>query len=57
MNIPQGTEGQHTLEVRVVDTQYYAKSVSYTIQVIKNDSEAPVISITNPPDGAISLYK
>ena len=36
--------------------QYYSQGKSYSIEIINEDSESPVIRVTNPPDGSIALY-
>ena len=57
INIPQGTVWSQSLRIRAVDDQLYSSSISYNIEVAGADTEAPVISITNPSDRSISLYR
>ena len=56
ITIPKGTEGQMGLRISAIDDQYYSASVSYTIDVVGKDTDAPVISVSNPVDGTVALY-
>lgn len=42
--------------IRAVDNQFYSKSVSYNVNILGKDADAPVITLTNPADGTIALY-
>jgi penicillin-binding protein 1A len=57
INIPKWTLWEKTLVLRAIDDEYYSQGISYNINVVKRDSEAPVITLTNPIDDSISLYK
>lgn len=57
INIPIGTLGQKNLTIRVIDNEYYAEWISYTVDIIKEDDTPPVITITNPADNKITLYE
>jgi len=57
INVPMWTIGQRDLTIRAIDNEYYAQGVSYSINVIKSDETPPVITLTNPSDGKISLYE
>lgn len=57
INIPNGTIWEHQLTIRAIDDEYYSQWISYSINVIKRDIDAPIITLTNPLDNSISLYK
>ncbi|MCD5374989.1 transglycosylase domain-containing protein [Candidatus Gracilibacteria bacterium] len=57
INIPKGTLGEKTLVLRAIDDEYYSQGISYNINVVKRDSEPPIITLSNPIDNSISLYK
>lgn len=44
------------LKLRAVDNQFYSNTVSKTISILKNDTSAPVINLTNPTDWSIKLF-
>lgn len=56
ITIPSGTEGAQDLIIKAIDNEYYAQSISYSINVVKRDADEPIITLTNPPDTSISLY-
>lgn len=57
INIPTGTQGMQDLVLRAIDNEYYAQGKNYSIMVVKRDSQAPIITLTNPTDSSISLYQ
>jgi len=57
INIPKWTLWSKNLVLRAIDNQYYSQWASYNINVIKRDSTPPEITLTNPADKSISLYK
>ncbi len=57
INIPKGTRWTKNLLIKAIDDEYYSEWVSYNIKVVKRDNDPPVITITNPIDGTVSLYE
>ena len=49
--------GQKTLVLRAIDTYYYAKDLPIVIEILWRDPTPPSITITNPSDNNITLYK
>jgi len=57
LNIPKGALWTKNLTFRAIDKQYYSQWVSYSINVIKKDIIPPEITVLNPIDKSISLYR
>jgi len=45
------------LTLRAVDKEYYSFDDTKTINIIKKDPNSPLITIQNPIDQSIKLYK
>ena len=55
--IPEWMEGSsQTMVVKAIDNQFFSQSASYNVNILDKDTEAPVITLTNPADGTIALY-
>jgi hypothetical protein len=57
ISVPKWTLWQKTLVLRAIDDEYYSQWISYNVNVVKRDSTPPVITLSNPVDNSISLYK
>jgi len=57
INIPKWILWENTLILRAIDDEYYSQGISYSVNVVKRDSEPPVITLSNPVDNSISLYR
>jgi len=58
INIPYDYQNSSVdLTIRVVDNQYYSNDVTKNIYIVWKDEIDPVITISNPSDRSISLYK
>jgi len=55
ISIPKGLNWNNTLILRAIDEQYYSSEKSYSINILSADNESPIITISNPTDGSISL--